>query len=123
MEELVKVNNGEITVAEEVVNKTLQEYNVYDDGIIYLALDNSIEKYNFATGEKNSIVKSGFKYYSKNGKDLYYIDSNKDLFVYKDGKSKKLAAKCNIVADYDEEKNYVVYTKNDSKTYLYYDGK
>ena len=72
---------------------------------------------------EKQIVKSGSKCYSKKGNDLYYLTSNKELFIYKDGKSKNITTDCNSVVAFDEEKNYIVYTKNDSKTYLYYNNK
>ncbi len=108
--------------AEEAINKTIQKYNVYDDNVIYMTLDNNIKKYNMSKEIDDTITESGLNYYSKNGNNLYYITSSNKLFLYKDGKSYEITANCNSVIDFDEEKNFVLYTKSDSKTYLYYNN-
>ena len=109
--------------SEEVTDKSVKSYDIYDENMLYVTSDNIIRKIKMNQEKIDLIADPGFKYYSKKGNDLYYTNSKNELYLNKNGKNKLISSECSSVIDYNEEKEYIIYTKNDGKAYLYYSNK
>ena len=91
--------------------------------VVYLK-DTTLTKYDLTSNKEVELVKEvGLYNCDESCNKLYYLNRDNKLFYYDGKESEEIAKKVMMIQKYDFKNNYIIYTKEGNKNYIYLTSK